>query len=224
MQQFATPAAISAVLDVQAGEVRVIAADRDDTTVEVRPLNPAKNRDVELAGRTTVEYADGVLRVTATAPARSRILGPAGSVEVTVRLPAGSRVEATSAGAGFRGVGRLGEVTFDGAHGQVKLDETTGARLTVQAGDVTVGRLGGPAHISTRQGDIRIAEATGGTVTLRTTQGDISVGAARGVSASLDAGTTHGRIRNALTNTEGTAAALTVHATTAHGDITAHSL
>ena len=143
---------------------------------------------------------------------------------MTVQLPAGSRVEAKAAGAEFRGVGRLGDVTFEGAQGSVKLDETASARLTLQAGDISVGRLGGPAEISTQKGDIRIAEAVRGTVALRTEPGDISVGAARGVSASLDAGTAYGRIHNALKNTDGAAAGLTIHATTAYGDITARSL
>lgn len=62
-----------------------------------------------------------------------------------------------------------------------------------------------------------------GTVVLRTQSGDVSVGAARGVSASLDAGTGYGRIRNSLKNTEG-AAALNIQATTSYGDITARSL
>ncbi|MFD4871419.1 hypothetical protein ACFWN4_39650, partial [Streptomyces sp. NPDC058412] len=72
-------------------------------------------------------------------------------------------------------------------------------------------------------GDITIAEAVHGTVDLRTQAGDLTIGAARGVSATLDAGTTHGRIHNALRNTDGATAALTIHATTAYGDITARS-
>ncbi|GAA0854123.1 hypothetical protein GCM10009525_84940 [Streptosporangium amethystogenes subsp. fukuiense] len=63
-----------------------------------------------------------------------------------------------------------------------------------------------------------------GTVVLRTEAGEVSVGAATGVSASLDAGTSYGRIRNALKNTEGAAAQLDIHATTAYGDIVARSL
>ncbi|MFE9650704.1 DUF4097 family beta strand repeat-containing protein [Streptomyces sp. NPDC006365] len=223
MQKFDTPAPVSAVLDIQAGRVQVIAADRTDTTVEIRPADPSKNRDVKLAEQATVEYADGALRITATAATKNRVLGPSGSVEVTVQLPVGSRIEAKSAGAEFRGVGRLGDVAIDGANGQVKLDETAGARLTVLAGNVSVGRLGGPAQISTQKGDIRITEAMRGTVTLRTESGGISIGAARGVSAALDAGTTYGRIHNALLNTDGTAD-LNIHATTAYGDITARSL
>ncbi|MBC9730285.1 DUF4097 family beta strand repeat-containing protein [Streptomyces sp. TRM68367] len=223
MQKFDTPAPVSAVLDIPAGRIQFIAAHRADTTVEVRPADTSNGRDVKAAERTTVEYDDGLLRIAA-APAKNRILGSSGSVEVTIQLPVGSRIEAQAASAEFRGVGRLGDVAFEGAQGSVKLDEAAYARLTLLAGDVSVGRLGGPAEISTQKGDIRIAEAVRGTVELRTEAGDISVGAARGVSASLDAGTTYGRITNALKNTDGAAAGLNIHATTAYGSIAARSL
>ncbi|MEU4077178.1 hypothetical protein DEJ45_23440 [Streptomyces venezuelae] len=223
MQKFATTAAIAATLDIPAGRIELIASDRTDTTVDIRPANAAKGADVKAAEQITVEYADGVLRIAA-APAKNRILGDSGSVEVTVELPAGSRVEAVTAAAELRGAGPLGDVTFEGAQGTVVLDEAAGARLTLAAGDITVGRLGGSAEISTQQGDLRVAEATGGTVVLRTESGAISVDAARGVSAILNAGTAYGRIHNALTNSAGSAAELTVHATTSYGDITARSL
>ncbi|WP_149548629.1 DUF4097 family beta strand repeat-containing protein [Streptomyces marokkonensis] len=221
--QFDTPTPVSVVLDVPAGRIQLIAADRAGTVVEVLPADATRSRDVKAAEQTRVDYGDGVLRIEGPT-AKNQFLGPSGSVEVTVRLPAGSHVEARTAGAEFRGVGRLGDVTFEGAQGPVKLDETGSARLTVLAGDVSVGRLGGPAEISTQKGDIHVAEAVRGTVALRTEHGDISVGAARGVSASLDAGTGYGRIHNTLTNADGAAAGLTVRATTAYGDITARSL
>jgi hypothetical protein len=222
MQKFATPSPVSVVLDVPAGRVRFIAADLSDSTVEVLPADASNGSDVKAAERIAVGFADGVLRIEAD-PAKSRILGGRGAVEVTVRLPAGSRVDARTASGELRGVGRLGDVAFEGAQGSVKLDETASARLVLMAGDVTVGRLGGPAEISTQKGDIDVAEAVGGTVTLRTEAGRISVGAARGVSASLDAGTGFGRVHNALRNADGDAA-LHIHATTAYGDITARSL
>ncbi|MFH0178091.1 DUF4097 family beta strand repeat-containing protein [Streptomyces cacaoi] len=221
MQKFDTPAPIAAVLDIPAGRVRFIAADRADTTVEVLPADASNGRDVKAAEQTRVEFGGGVLRIEASV--QNRILGKSGSVEVTIQLPADSWVEAKAASAEFRGVGRLGDVVFEGSHGSVKLDEAASARLALLAGDVAVGRLNGPAEISTKKGDIRIAEAMRGTVMLRTEAGEVSVGAARGVSASLDAGTTYGRIHNALKNTEG-AADLNIHATTAYGDIVARSL
>ncbi|MFF1595787.1 DUF4097 family beta strand repeat-containing protein, partial [Streptomyces sp. NPDC058286] len=209
--------------DIPAGRIQFIAADRTDTTVEILPADRSKSRDMKAAEQTTAAYADGVLRIE-TATAKNRLLGNSGSIEVTVQLPAGSRIEAKTAAAELRGVGRLGNVTFESAQGTVKVDETASARVTLQAGSVLIGRLSGPAQISTQKGDLNITEATGGTVELRTESGDITINATRGTSATLDAGTTYGRIHNTLQNTEGATASLNIQATTAHGDITARSL
>jgi DUF4097 and DUF4098 domain-containing protein YvlB len=221
MYQFDTTGPITAVLDIPAGRVRFVAAERADAVVDVRPSNAAKSRDVQVAEQTTVEYADGVLRVTAAV--KNSLFGSSGSIEVTVQLPLDSTVEAKAAAAGFRTDGRLGDVSIDGAYGEIVVDEAAGVRLTALAGDISVGRLNGAAEISTSKGDIRIAEAAGGHVVLRTQSGDLSVQAAHGVSAALDAGTTYGRIENSLKNADGTPE-LTIHATTAHGDISARSL
>ncbi len=220
MRKFETPAPIAAVLDIPAGRVQIIAADRTDTAVEVRPTNASKSRDVRAAEQTTVEYADGALRIEV--PVKNQYLGPSGSIEVTVQLPAGSHVEAKAASTEFRAVGRLGDIAFEGAYRQIKIDEAGSVRLTAVDGDVEVGRLNGPAEISTARGDIRIAEAVRGKVVLSTQQGDISVTAAAGVSASLDAGTSYGRVSNGLKNA-GTAE-LDIHATTSRGDIAARGL
>ncbi|WP_394468219.1 DUF4097 family beta strand repeat-containing protein [Kutzneria buriramensis] len=222
MTTFATPAPISAVLTIPAGRVELVATDRTDTVVDVQPTDPAKGRDVKAARQTTVDYADGVLRIQ-TEAARNQYFGPTGSVQVTVHLPAGSRVEASTAAAELSTNGRLGEVVFDGAYRQIHVEQAASLRLTAVDGDVQVGRLDGPAQISTARGDITVAEAASGTVVLRTQAGGITVGAAAGVSASLDAGTSYGRISNALRNTDG-AAELDIHATTSYGDILAHSL
>jgi hypothetical protein len=221
MQTFDTPTPISAVLDIPAGRVQFIAADQADTTVQVQPANASKSRDVKAAERTTVQYRDGVLRIE-TSAAKNQILSSSGSIEVTITLPAGSRIQAKAAACEVRGVGRLGDVAFDGAYRHITIDEAASVRLTAVDGDVEVGRLGGPAQISTARGDIRIAEAARGTVVLRTQSGNISVSAAAGVSAALDAGTGYGRVSNSLKNDGSTE--LDIRATTSHGDITAHSL
>jgi len=199
MQTFTTPAPIAAVLDVPAGRVQFIAADRADTAVEVLPFDASKSRDVKAAEKTSVEFADGVLRISAAAG--SKVLGPSGSVEITVQLPAGSAVEAKVASAELRGVGRLGDIAFEAAQSDIKIDEAAHVRVTTQAGDVAVGSLTGSAEISTQKGDITVATA---------------------LSASLDAGTTHGRVHNSLKNDGVTA--VTIRATTAYGDITARGL
>ncbi|MFJ8435114.1 DUF4097 family beta strand repeat-containing protein [Kitasatospora sp. NPDC094019] len=219
MKSFATTAPITAVIDLPAGRVQVIAADRADATVEVRPAEPGRGRDIRTAERTAVEFQDGVLRIAAVPDGR---LSGAGAVEVTVQVPVGSRIEVTSESTELRAVGRLGDVVVEGAYRRIKIDEADSVRLTAVDGDVEIGRLNGPAGISTSRGAIRIAEAVRGAVVLRTESGDIEVAVAAGVPAALDAGTGHGRISNSLRN-DG-AAVVDIRATTSHGDIAARSL
>ncbi|HEY3502097.1 MAG TPA: DUF4097 family beta strand repeat-containing protein [Actinocatenispora sp.] len=222
MPNFTTAAPITAVLNIPAGDVRFVAADRTDTAVEIAPADPAKGRDVKAAEQTMVAYADGVLRIESQH--KNQYFGPTGRVQVTVQLPSASDIQARAASVELRAEGRFGDVAVDSEHGDLTVDEAATAHLATVAGNVSVGRLAGSGEIRTSKGDITITEAVRGTVTLRTDAGDITVGAAAGVSASLDAGTSHGRIRNGLKSAEGSVDELTVHATVASGDITARSL
>ncbi len=139
-------------------DLLAFAADRADTTVEVLPASPSKSRDVQAAERTTVAYADGVLRIDAPEP-KNQLVGPSGSLEVTVQLPVGSHVEGKAAASELRGVGRLGDVAFDGAYRQIKIDEAAGVRLTALDGDISVGAAAGVSaaldvRATTSHGDI----------------------------------------------------------------------
>lgn len=222
MSTYSTPEPISAVLNIPAGSIRLVASDRTDTAVEVVPADASKGRDVKAAEQTTVEYVDGVLRIALVA--KNQYFGPSGAIAVTVQLPAGSQAEVTAASAELRATGRLGDVVIESAQGPIHLDDVASARITSSASDITVGRLDGPAEIRTSKGDIRIAEAVRGNVVLRTEVGEVEIVAAAGASATLDAGTATGRITNALKNTEGAGAELTIRATTSVGDIIARSL
>lgn len=42
MQNFDTPALVSTTLDVPSGLIRIVASDRTDTSVEVRPRMPRR--------------------------------------------------------------------------------------------------------------------------------------------------------------------------------------
>ncbi|MGW6279493.1 DUF4097 family beta strand repeat-containing protein [Kribbella sp. NPDC055071] len=222
MSTFTTPEPISAVLDVPVGRVQFVATDRTDTVVEVLPADPSKARDVKAAEEAQVGYGDGVLRIEI--PTKRQYFGPSGSVAVSVQLPAGSQLEVKTASVELRAAGRLGDVAIDSAHGSIDLEDVASARLGLTAGNVSVGRLNGPAEVRTSQGDIRIAEAVRGAVVLRTEVGEVEIGTASGVSASLDAGTSTGRITNELKNSVGADAELKIHVTTIVGDIVARSL
>src|ERR687897_902184 len=65
MTTFDTPEPISVTLEVGVGDIRIVASDRTDTVVDVRPSDPAKKSDVTAAELTRVEYAEGRLLVGA---------------------------------------------------------------------------------------------------------------------------------------------------------------
>lgn len=220
MPTFNTSQPISAILNIPAGSIRFVAADQAETAVEVLPANASKGRDVKAAEATTVEYTEGVLRVEVVA--KNQYFGPSGAVAVTVQLPAGSQAEVKAASVELRATGRLGDVVIESAQGPIDLEDVASARITSSASDISLGRVNGSAEIRTSKGDIRIAEAVRGNLVLRTDVGEIDVTAAVGVSATLDAGTSTGRIDNSLKNSG--SAELTIRATTAVGDIVARSL
>jgi hypothetical protein len=201
MQAFTTTAPITAVVDIPAGHIRITATDRTDTTVQISPADPARGRDTKAAEQTTVEFTDNALRIRT--PHQNQAFGPSGSIDVTVHLPAGSHLRTTTAAAQLHTTGPLGQT---------------------HSGDVTVGRLTGPAHISTQQGDITLTQTAPATLDLRTMDGGVTVDVAPGLSAALDARTQLGRIHNALTNTRGADAPVRIHAETMRGDITARGL
>lgn len=222
MQKFQTPSPVTVVLDIPAGQIRLVAAERTDTVVEVLPTEAAKRRDAKAAAQTKVEFSGGVLRIATADP--NKILGSSGSLDVTIALPAGSRIEAKAGGAALYSTGRLGEVAFDGGYRAVELDEVGGARIKMHLGDVTIAKLTGPAQLRNGKGDITVAEAVAGAVDLRTGMGNLKIAAAPGVSGTLDASSACGRITNALKNSEGAGAGLNIKATTSQGDIIATSL
>jgi hypothetical protein len=94
---------------------------------------------VKLAEQATAGYSDGILQIAS--PAGNRIPGSSGAAEVTVRLPAGSRVGATAASAQFTTAGQLAEVTFDSPQATIKAGEAATARLAAVDGDITAGCL-----------------------------------------------------------------------------------
>ncbi len=60
MPTFDTPEPISVTVELGVGDIRIVASDRTDTTVEVRPGDETKKSDVAAAQQTRVEYASGV--------------------------------------------------------------------------------------------------------------------------------------------------------------------
>ncbi|MEE1796854.1 DUF4097 family beta strand repeat-containing protein [Streptomyces sp. BE308] len=207
MPSFDTPQPISVNARVDAGSLQFAASDRLDTVVEVRPRDPKKDKDVRAAEQTEVTFASGVL--TVRTPKQRYLVGPTGTVDVTVDLPTGSRVDATGSWTQVLGAGRLGDVRVKTSSGDVRLDTTGPLHLTASHGSITVDRVEGPAEITTSSGSLRVGLVDGtavlknshGTTTVGATTGDLRVSGANGdidierAEGSVTATTAHGTLR-----------------------------
>jgi hypothetical protein len=63
MPTFETSEPIAVTADVLSGEVKVIASDRTDTVVEVRPGDESNKDDVRAAEQARVDFVSGTLTV-----------------------------------------------------------------------------------------------------------------------------------------------------------------
>ncbi len=57
MPTYSTPDPIVAVIEFEGGDARILASERDDTVVEVRPSDESRDNDVRAAEQTRVEYS-----------------------------------------------------------------------------------------------------------------------------------------------------------------------
>jgi DUF4097 and DUF4098 domain-containing protein YvlB len=209
MPVFATPEPISVTIDLSVGEVRLVASDRTDTVVEVRPSDESDDSDVKAAQQTRVEYANGTLTVRGPKARAFDFSKKTRSVAVLVELPTGSAVHCDMSIGDTHGTGALGECRFKTSVGHFRLDRTGQLRLNTSGGHITVDAIAGNAEVATGTGRIHIGEIAGaaviknsngdtdiGTVTgelrARAANGDISVDRA---GAGVEARTSNGTIR-----------------------------
>ncbi|MFB7225129.1 DUF4097 family beta strand repeat-containing protein [Streptomyces sp. NPDC002596] len=205
MPSFDTPEPISTTAHVDAGSIQFTAGDRLDTVVEVQPRDPKRDQDVRAADQTEVTYAGGALTIRTP---KSNLFGRTGTVDVTVELPTGSRIDMTGAWAQVLGEGRLGEVRVKTSSGDVRLDATGPLKLTASHGSITVDRIDGMAEITTSSGSLRVGLVDGPAV-LKNSHGTTTVGAATGEL----------RVSGANGDIEIRRAEDSVTATTAHGTL-----
>ncbi|WP_049561671.1 DUF4097 family beta strand repeat-containing protein [Nonomuraea sp. SBT364] len=209
MPTFDSPEPILALVDVAVAHIWINASDRADTVVEIRPGDQHNEADVEAAEHIHVEYTDGRLVVraatdrTASASAwglsldklvespsnwaRSLLHGWSGSVDVSIDLPTGSRVDARTA-AGLRCRGALAEVSFTTSYGDIQVEQARRLRLKSTHGDISVTRSTGHAEVTNTNGDIRIGEIDG-TAVVKTAHGEIRL---REVTGELRLSSAHG--------------------------------
>ncbi|MGZ5329485.1 MAG: DUF4097 family beta strand repeat-containing protein [Actinomycetota bacterium] len=182
MPTFDSPEPISVDVELGVGDIRIAASERTETTVEVRPSDPANKADMAAAEQTRVDYTNGHLLVKA--PSGWRQWMPhrgAGSVDVEVGLPEGSRVRVEAGVGAVHGRGRLGECACKVGVGEIRLDETGRLNVKTGAGDITMERAAGKAEIVTGSGAVRIGSIDG-TAAVKNSSGDTWIGDVSGAA------------------------------------------
>jgi hypothetical protein len=206
MPTFQTPKPITVAVDVPSGDITMVASDRTDAVVEVRPVDTASKADVRAAEQLRVAFADG--KLTVEAPKKWKSFTPFGgnpSVSVTVEVPIGSALDATLA------MGRLVSV---GEFGQCDLE--------VCAGDIVVERPSGSVSAKTAKGDIRVDGAARGKLRLETSMGDLEVGIRPGSAARLEVNALYGSVQNRMEpvdQSRGSGEAVEVFARNLYGNV-----
>ena len=175
MPSFDTPRPITATVELVVGDLRIVAAERTDTVVEVRPSDPGSDADVRAADQTRVEYADGRLLVKTPKQRGLGLFGKPGSVDVTLDLPAGSDVHAETGVGGIQAAGVLAKCQVKMGAGDVRLDRVGALSLDTGAGRVEVDAVAGRAEISTGSGRLQVREIDGSAV-LKNSNGDSWLG------------------------------------------------
>ncbi|WP_337661827.1 DUF4097 family beta strand repeat-containing protein [Actinoalloteichus sp. AHMU CJ021] len=201
MPRFDTPEPIAVLIELGVtSEARIIASDRADTRVEVRPTDESDDSDVRAAQRVSVEYADGVLRVQGPRAPVFDFSRRTRSVDVVVELPTGSRLTGSVQLGDLTCVGRLAETRFRTSMGNVHLEHTGPLRLETGHGHVTVTRTEGDTEIHTGSGQVRLGRVEGTSV-VRNSNGDIHLGAVGGHArlSSSNGGISVGRAEAGVT-------------------------
>jgi DUF4097 and DUF4098 domain-containing protein YvlB len=200
MPIFETPQPIEVRVVLSLGDLRVEAGDRRDTEVEVRPSDPTKRDDVAAAERTVVDLTGDRLSVDAPRTWRRYTWINDGSVDVLIKVPTGSALDArTDLGAlGVSGV--LSDCRFRTGLGHIGVEHTGPAELRSGMGNIDVGTVDGPLTVSTGSGEIHVDRVTG-VATVKNSNGDTEIGAALG-GASIKSANGHislGRADGAVT-------------------------
>jgi DUF4097 and DUF4098 domain-containing protein YvlB len=231
MPTFQTPEPIAVRIDAGGGSIHLVATDRTDTVVQVRPRDESRSSDVRAAEHTRVDFRNGELVVSAKHGL---------PLDLEISLPSRSRLRVAMASAHLRAEGEFADCKFAGASGDVEVDSVVGKMKATNAsgsfivhkaegsvsvatasGDVTIGnldgdlqfraasgsltvdRLRGQVKSQSASGSVEVAAAVSGAVSANTSSGEVAVGVAEGTAVQLDIITGSGVVTNTLQPSDG---------------------
>lgn len=230
MPRFETPEPIFVRIEAGSGSVRLVASERVDTVVTVRPRDESRSSDLWAADNTRVDFSDGKLSINGAKRGLPLVRG--GAIDIDVALPAWSKLQASLESADLCAEGQFADVKVDAASGDVEVDVVTGnlkasnasgslsvrtvegrASFAIGSGAVTIGDLDGELKFKGASGSFSV-ERLWGNLKARTASGSVAI--AEAVRGAVSAHTSSGQVTVGVA--EGTAARLDI--STASGVVT----
>jgi hypothetical protein len=188
MPTFDTPQPITVTVEIAAGSVRLVASDRADTVVEVRPRDESRPQDVKAAEQVRVHFKNGTLAVQSN---RGFSFPRRGAVVVDIALPSGSRLDGSVASAHLTADGEYADCKLASASGDLAVESILGKlKADTASGGISVGSASNSAWVSTASGDATFGELRGG-IKFQAASGSLSVGRLEG---NLNAQTASGDV------------------------------
>ena len=189
MPTYATPGPINVRIDLPLGDTRIIASDRDTTVVDVLGED----------GAIRCELSGNQLTVSTTAGRGGLLgwglgmlgLGPGSGATVTVEVPTGSELHATTRHGSLSTEGRLGTCQVRTEYGDVHLDEAGPVEIRSRHADISVEHATADLEITTSSGDVRIGVVEG-SASITDNDSDITLAEARGPAAVARLARRHG--------------------------------
>jgi DUF4097 and DUF4098 domain-containing protein YvlB len=163
MTTFHTHGPIAAIIELQIGDIKVDASDRDDCVVSIRPRDDLRQADVQAAAAAHVDFTGETL-VIRTTTAWHRFTGANkrdGSIGVEVSLPTGSTLKATTGAGLVHAEGELADTIARTGIGDIRLDGVGALTARSGLGDISAEVVLGEAKVTTSSGALRLGVLAG---------------------------------------------------------------
>jgi DUF4097 and DUF4098 domain-containing protein YvlB len=172
-RSFTTPNGLQLEVRISSGSIEIETADIEETTLEIRNERDPGDFRIELA-----ELSRGGHRLIVEEQRRKAFtFGFSRELQVSVRCPNGTVVEADSGSADLQARGRVGSLAFRSGSGDLTFEESEGnVVVKLGSGDIEGRHARGDLVANTGSGDIRV-DRVEGEVVARTASGDVQVGA-----------------------------------------------
>ncbi|MFH8251712.1 DUF4097 family beta strand repeat-containing protein [Microbacterium sp. B2969] len=197
MDDLSFPGATELRAEIQIGRLDIVASDRTDISVTVRPSNQGRSGDRSAAEAVRVDRQGPA--VVVTGPFRLNLIGPGDSVDVVVEVPTGTAVSADVKYGSMHIAGRVGAARLGLPYGELTLDDAERLEVKHGHGGVRVGRVDGDAEVTTKSGSATL-RSVGGALRLKGSDSALSVDHVAGPaelstsSGSIDIGTAEGAV------------------------------